>query len=715
MSDKNTELLNIASYCGNYKKEGDGYLCKCPCHDDNKPSLLLNISPNNKIIAYCRAGCDWKTILDHFKSKGLMSDDKNHSTSPSKDIITDTYIYESTIGDVVFEKQRLEPQDMKDCGIKRFLYRRKLQGQNKYSYKDVIKSIPSTIPVPLYKLPRIFKASTIYLTEGEKDVNTLLKYLVDDSHTATCNHDGAGKWLPHYNTWLKSKTVIILQDNDDSGERHTSIITENLADICKLYLVKFDSYKDNTHPRKYDVTDFIRDYGYEAFQEHVECSMSLVTRKGKLKELEKKEKAEKKESSGEDKKNKSTKIEVPRAMYDDYITLTKKVLGEMKVDIFSEDLVYQTKDVWQPVKNALGIVKSEAEDLQVQNFMKYKDTSFINHIDKFESKLKPQLLINIPPWDGQDRIGHMASCLIPSESQGFNPNDFDQLITDWLVKSYLRTIEPSTRQRMLILNGDQHIGKDWWIESLLCGAGQFLKDLHVNPHDKDTFLQLSQGWFLRIGEFDKTARLEVSVLKEMVTKPYTDIRAPYDRAAKRRYIRCSFISGSNIKDLLRDPTGATRYLILEVDHIKYNYPVRDPNFGIQILAQAQALAESGFQCNIETEQKLTEYLRSKTPDDPYQMLPELYFEKAPQYIMSLNIEEIREVRRQGRMTFSQAQPFIVELAKMLEIRTWTAQNILNDKKIAQKVGGTKYYYIPEGERIPLDENSETENDEDIPF
>ena len=189
MSDKNTELLNIASYCGNYKQEGNGYLCKCPCHDDTKPSLLPNLSPNNKIIAYCRAGCDWKTILDHFKSKGLMLDEQKKNTS--KDIITDTYIYESSIGDVVFEKQRLEPEYMKDSGIKRFLYRRKLPNSNKYSYKDVIKSLPSTIPVPSTNYPASSKPPPSTYAKVKK----MLKHSHNTSQTITP--------LPHVTTMAR--------------------------------------------------------------------------------------------------------------------------------------------------------------------------------------------------------------------------------------------------------------------------------------------------------------------------------------------------------------------------------------------------------------------------------------------------------------------------------------------------------------------------------
>lgn len=400
MSDKNTELLNIASYCGNYKQEGNGYLCKCPCHDDTKPSLLLNLSPNNKIIAYCRAGCDWKTILDHFKSKGLMLDEQKKNTS--KDIITDTYIYESSIGDVVFEKQRLEPEYMKDSGIKRFLYRRKLPNSNKYSYKDVIKSLPSTIPVPLYKLPRIFKASTIYLCEGEKDVKTLSQYLTDDNTTATCNHDGAGKWLPHYNTWLKGKTIIILQDNDDSGERHTALLTEHLADICKLYLVKFDQYKDNTHPRKYDTSDFIRDYGYSAFQEHVNNTMQLVTRKGKLKELEKAEKAEKAEKKEKEDSGDETKEikKIPKASYDDYVALIKRTLGTYGKDIFSNKVLTLSDGIWQSAIDLIPILRSEAAMEEEAGIRRYNRPLIEDHFHKWSSTLTPRFLVDIPQWDG---------------------------------------------------------------------------------------------------------------------------------------------------------------------------------------------------------------------------------------------------------------------------------------------------------------------------
>jgi 5S rRNA maturation endonuclease (ribonuclease M5) len=719
MSDKNTELSNIAAYCGGASQYRDGYKCLCPLHKDKNPSLLLSISSNNNIIATCLAGCNWKDLLTHFKDKGLMTD-KTYNNS--KEIITDTYIYESSIGDVVFEKQRLEPENMKDSGIKRFLYRRKLNNSNKWIYKDVIKSLPSTIPVPLFKLPRIFKANIVYLCEGEKDVKTLLKYIVDDNTTATCNHDGAGKWLPHYNTWLKSKTVIILQDNDDSGQKHTSILTENLADICKLYLVKFNSHKENTHPTKYDVSDFIKDYGYNALLEYIESNMQLVTRKGKVKELEKAEKKEK-EQSNEDSNNKNNKEKAKIADYEDYVKLYESTLGELRVDIFSEAVCFhdKRKDYWEYARPALPVVRSDAETFQKIHNVKFQRPLFPDHLAKRQSELEPELLVNIPKWDGQDHIGLMAHCLNPAPEQGFTKDDFDQLISDYLCKAYKRVYDPNVRNRILILKGQQNKGKDWWIDSLLYGSQQFLQDLHLVNADKDAFLQLSEGWFLKIGEFDKTARTEVSVLKDMITKPFTHLRAPYDEGKKRRFVRCSFISASNINDILRDTTGATRYLILELDDqkpIDFNYPVRNLDFGLQILAQARHLSDVNFKCAQETEDKLAEYLNSKTPDDPFMILPQLYEEKVSEYVLTLSLEQIQQIRKTGRMTFAQAQPLIAELSKMLEIRAWTAQNILNHKRIAQKVGGNKYYYIPKSERIALGFDDQTEpglDNTEIPF
>lgn len=52
------------------RAEGDGWLAKCPAHADGRPSLLINLTENGKVLLYCRAGCEYTAILD---AAGLTS------------------------------------------------------------------------------------------------------------------------------------------------------------------------------------------------------------------------------------------------------------------------------------------------------------------------------------------------------------------------------------------------------------------------------------------------------------------------------------------------------------------------------------------------------------------------------------------------------------------------------------------------------------------
>ena len=85
----------------------------------------------------------------------------------------------------------------------------------------------------LYNLPEVVQGvkdnQTIYVVEGEKDVQTLKKH----KKIATCNTHGAGegKWLSHYNDYLINSNVIIISDNDSVGKCFSKEIANNLVEV----------------------------------------------------------------------------------------------------------------------------------------------------------------------------------------------------------------------------------------------------------------------------------------------------------------------------------------------------------------------------------------------------------------------------------------------------------------------------------------------------
>ena len=57
-------------------RSGDGYVCKCPAHNDKNPSLsvkdIRDKKGNPDILVNCQAGCDWKTVKDSLRGMGLI-------------------------------------------------------------------------------------------------------------------------------------------------------------------------------------------------------------------------------------------------------------------------------------------------------------------------------------------------------------------------------------------------------------------------------------------------------------------------------------------------------------------------------------------------------------------------------------------------------------------------------------------------------------------
>ncbi len=85
----------------------------------------------------------------------------------------------------------------------------------------------------LYRLPEIIEAihagRAIYLTEGEKDADALVKA----GEVATCNPGGARKWSPDFSEQLRDAEVVLVQDRDDNGRAHTKVVMATLAGAAK--------------------------------------------------------------------------------------------------------------------------------------------------------------------------------------------------------------------------------------------------------------------------------------------------------------------------------------------------------------------------------------------------------------------------------------------------------------------------------------------------
>jgi hypothetical protein len=213
---------------------GNQGTARCPFHRDHRASLSVNA---DKALYFCHA-CGAKGNLEEFERRFSGCNHKSAKNRIAKlahrsggsDLrprIVTLYSYEDENGKLRYQQVRLEPKD--------FRFRRpdghggwiwNLQGVSKI----------------LYRLRELIDAEEVFIAEGERDVETLLRL----GFVATCNAGGAGKWEEKYSQFFKDKKVVVLQDDDEVGRKHAQAVavsTAQYASLVKL-LPPFDDAKD---------------------------------------------------------------------------------------------------------------------------------------------------------------------------------------------------------------------------------------------------------------------------------------------------------------------------------------------------------------------------------------------------------------------------------------------------------------------------------------
>lgn len=216
------------------KKAGAEYRAICPAHEDEKPSLSIR-EKSGKILIHCHAGCTTDAICS---ALGIRQSDLFIDSQPTKRRLVATYDYTDEDGSLLYQKLRYAPKDFRI---------RIPDGKGGWLYK-----MNGQAPV-LYNLTAFKDASTLFVCEGEKDVETLRQY----GYVGTTNFDGAGKWRPEYNRHFAGRVVFVLPDNDAPGRRHAAKVYQSLAGFAEyLRIVQLPNLPDGG-----DVSDWFNNGG----------------------------------------------------------------------------------------------------------------------------------------------------------------------------------------------------------------------------------------------------------------------------------------------------------------------------------------------------------------------------------------------------------------------------------------------------------------------
>jgi hypothetical protein len=109
-----------------------------------------------------------------------------------------------------------------------------------------------------YRLPELVAADTVFIVEGEKDVDALVETARECrlAYAASCNSGGAGNWQQELNKWFAGKTVYIIPNNDEPGHKHAVEVAENLCGIARE--VRIVNLPDLPKKKGADFSDWLR-------------------------------------------------------------------------------------------------------------------------------------------------------------------------------------------------------------------------------------------------------------------------------------------------------------------------------------------------------------------------------------------------------------------------------------------------------------------------
>jgi len=237
---------------------GNGYITRCPGHEDRSPSLSVSAGDDGRILLHCHAGCTVDAICD---AANISVRDLFPDSEPIGDIARDhawlqprntqqqakitEYHYKDTQGNIVFTKVKKE-----DNNGKAFYW------QHIDASGTTVMGMPRNCDKILYNLPTVVEAvltnEIIFLVEGEKDAETLINQgLIATTATESTT------WRESFTDLFKNARIALLYDYDKAGFKRRDFIISNLASKIKSLRVIDLPGIEYTESHGKDITDWL--------------------------------------------------------------------------------------------------------------------------------------------------------------------------------------------------------------------------------------------------------------------------------------------------------------------------------------------------------------------------------------------------------------------------------------------------------------------------
>ena len=425
----------------------------------------------------------------------------------------------------------------------------------------------------------IDRQETVFYTEGEKDVNTLM----EKGYTAvTCG--GSGDWKSDASILFQNANVIVLADNDKPGGKLASTVVKDLKGIVKS--IKIIVPMPNTP--KADITDYFEaGHTVEEFENLIRnvddteniCAEVQQDQKqdaGKKRVVIQKSKDEVAGGTAlvfkfldcnydEDGNVKSVK----QLVHNFEIVMDKdsRFAGKIRLNEFAQQPYLYGSVPWENENNCRAWSSHDDSALFSLIQADYGLKSRQDFADALKNvsmrnKFHPvRELLDSLTWDGKEHI----RSLLP-EYLGAEDSDYTyQVMRLWMLGAVSRVYKPGSKfDYTIILQGSQGIGKSTFLKLMALDDSWFNDSLDSLDSDK-AVQSLTGSWIIEFAELKSLARTAggVESVKRFLTATQDKYRIPYERRADTFYRQCVFAGTTNKDDFLQDETGNRRFLIVQ--------------------------------------------------------------------------------------------------------------------------------------------------------
>lgn len=215
---------------------------------------------------------------------------------------------------------------------------------------------------------------------------------------------------------------------------------------------------------------------------------------------------------------------------------------------------------------------SQVEYLATLNGMPNKNLD--SHLNKISHENTYHPIIEAmqkTPWDGIARVDKFIDALVFKHSADLAR----KIIRVWMTAAMAaaHSEDGFINQGVLVLQGEQKIGKTSWVKALdpfNCGAVK--ESAFLDPTNKDSVSLLASYWIAELGELDSIfKKSEIGRLKSFITSQFDDVRLPYARKSTRLSRRTAYVATVNDMNFLVDDTGNRRWWTVQVESINFDH------------------------------------------------------------------------------------------------------------------------------------------------